>query len=210
MEKLYVQYGCGLCAPSEWLNFDASPTLRMQKLPLVGNILPRNAIFPANVKYGDIITGLPVNSGSCDGIYCSHTLEHLSLHDFRQALKNTYDMLKENGVFRCIVPDLEYSARKYISALEEGDNNTASLTFMSDTLLGLEKRPRGLKNLLSKLFGNANHLWMWDTKSLINELKSVGFRGERVCHYNDSGDHMFKYVEDPHRFIHSVAIHCIK
>ena len=210
MGKLYVQYGCGLCAPSEWLNFDASPTLRIQKLPLIGNILPLNTIFPVNVKYGDIITGLPINSGSCDGIYCSHTLEHLSLNDFRRALKNTYKMLKENGVFRCIVPDLEYAARKYISALEERENNTASLNFMSDTLLGQEKRSRGLKNIMSTFFGNANHLWMWDAKSLINELQSIGFRDVRVCRYSDSGDDMFKYVEDPDRFINSVAIHCIK
>ena len=210
MKNLYVQYGCGLCAPIEWLNFDASPTLRIQKIPLIVSILPRNVTFPANVKYGNIITGLPVSPGSCDGVYCSHTLEHLSLHDFRKALKNTYEMLKPDGIFRCIVPDLEYSTRKYISALDEGDGNTSSLTFMSDTLLGLVERPRGLKNILSKLIGNANHLWMWDTKSLINELRNVGFRNVRVCKYNDSGDDMFKYVEDPQWFLYSVAAHCIK
>ena len=26
--NIYVQYGCGLCAPKEWVNFDVSPTLR--------------------------------------------------------------------------------------------------------------------------------------------------------------------------------------
>ena len=28
---VYMQYGCGLCGPSEWLNFDASPVLRCSK-----------------------------------------------------------------------------------------------------------------------------------------------------------------------------------
>lgn len=208
MEKLYIQYGCGLCAPKEWLNFDASPTLRIQKLPLIENILPRNVTFPANVNYGDIISGLPVNSGSCDGVYCSHTLEHLSLTDFRKALKNTFNMLKPGGIFRCIVPDLEYSARKYISALDKGEGNTASITFMSDTLLGLKERPRGMKNILSKLMGNASHLSMWDSVSLIYELKNAGFVNVKTCSYDDSGDPMFKYVEDPSRFINSVAVHC--
>ena len=210
MEKLYVQYGCGLCAPKEWINFDASPTLRIQKLPLIENILPRNVTFPANVIYGDIISGLPVNSGSCDGVYCSHTLEHLSLTDFRKALKNTHDILKPGGIFRCIVPDLEYSARQYISALDNGEGNTASITFMSETLLGLTERPRGVKNILSNLMGNANHLSMWDSASLIYELKNVGFRNVRNCTYDDSGDVMFKYVEDPSRFINSAAVHCVK
>jgi hypothetical protein len=34
MTKIYIQYGCGLSAPKEWTNFDVSPTLRIQKLPI--------------------------------------------------------------------------------------------------------------------------------------------------------------------------------
>ena len=39
MNSPYVQYGCGLSAPHEWLNFDASPILRLQKLPLLGQLV---------------------------------------------------------------------------------------------------------------------------------------------------------------------------
>ena len=124
MTKKYVQYGCGNSAPKEWTNFDVSPTLRIQKTPIIGAILRSqlNTTFPSNVLYGDIIKGLPVDDNSCDGLYCSHTLEHLSLQDFRQALRNSYKVLKKDGIFRCIVPDLEFSARSYIKALENGDN----------------------------------------------------------------------------------------
>ncbi len=38
MSTIYVQYGCGLSAPAGWNNYDASPTLRLQKLPVVGDI----------------------------------------------------------------------------------------------------------------------------------------------------------------------------
>ncbi|MCI5142460.1 MAG: methyltransferase type 11, partial [Candidatus Electrothrix sp. ATG1] len=34
MEKQFIHYGCGLSAPESWLNFDASPTLRLQRIPL--------------------------------------------------------------------------------------------------------------------------------------------------------------------------------
>lgn len=212
MSKLYVQYGCGHSAPKEWINFDSSPTLRIQKMPLLGQMLKRqlNTIFPENVRYGDIIKGLPIDENSCDGVYCSHTLEHLSLQDFRVALKNTYKILKKDGVFRCIVPDLEYSARKYIKSLDDG-NSLASVEFIgANTLLGIEKRSRGLKGLLNSFFGNSHHLWMWDKKSMSEELRKSGFNQIRICSYNDCDDVMFKHVEEYSRFEYAVSIECIK
>src|SRR4051812_42655838 len=88
-QGLYVHYGCGLCAPKEWLNFDTSPMLRLQRLPLVGRLVPAGAFgrFPANAKIGDIRDGLPVPQRSCAGVYCAHVLEHLALDDFRLALR---------------------------------------------------------------------------------------------------------------------------
>lgn len=67
-KKLYVQYGRGLSAPIEWKNFDVSPTLRIQKAPLIGGLLKGrlNVVFPSNVLYGDIIKGLPIQDNSCD------------------------------------------------------------------------------------------------------------------------------------------------
>ena len=60
MKPLYVQYGCGWCAPEGWLNFDASPTLRFERLPMLGGLYTRNAErFPAAVRYGDIVRYRP-------------------------------------------------------------------------------------------------------------------------------------------------------
>jgi len=211
MTKHYVQYGCGLSAPNEWINFDASPTLKIQKIPFIGKLLKSqlNVIFPKNVLYGDIIKGLPIKDNLCDGLYCSHILEHLSLQDFKIALKNSFRYLKKGGIFRCVIPDLEYLAKNYIKSLDSG-NNLASICFLSDTLLGTEKRLRGLKGLLSSFFGNSKHLWMWDRKSLTEELKNAGFTNIRICKFNDSHDNYFKIVEQEDRFINSVSIECIK
>ena len=167
MTNLYVQYGCGLSAPSEWTNFDVSPTLRIQKIPVLGALLKTqlNTSFPSNVLYGNIIEGLPVADNSCDGVYCSHTLEHLSLQDFRVSLKNTYKILKKGGTFRCVLPDLEYEVRAYIKALDSGDKS-ASIAFMESTLLGVPQRAKGMKAIAESIFGNSHHLWMWDHQSL--------------------------------------------
>lgn len=210
--KVYIHYGCGHSAPNEWLNFDVSPTLRIQKTPIIGTLLKRklNTKFPPNVRYGDIISGLPVEDNSCDGVYCSHTLEHLSLQDFRTALRNTYKMLRPGGIFRCVVPDLEYSAREYIKALDRGDA-LASIDFIETKIrLGLINRPKGLTGFITSFWGNSHHLWMWDAQSLSEELRNAGFREIRTCNFNDCEDKMFQYVEDKSRFEDALAIECKK
>jgi ubiquinone/menaquinone biosynthesis C-methylase UbiE len=211
MEKTYVQYGCGLSAPKEWVNFDVSPTLRIQKTPVIGTLLKSrlNTTFPSNVLYGDITKGLPIKENSCDGLYCSHTLEHLALNDFRKALANSYLVLKKGGIFRCVVPDIEYIVRQYIAGLDKGEKS-ASISFIEGTLMGVEERPKGMKAFLSSFLGNSHHLWMWDKYSLSEELQKAGFKEIRSCKFNDSEDTMFKHVEDANRFENAVAIECKK
>src|SRR5262245_11945291 len=115
MKHAYVQYGCGWCAPDGWLNFDCSPTLRYERLPLIGRFYTTNATrFPDNVRFGNIVRGLPVQKTSCQGIYCSHVLEHLALEDFHTALSHTYDYLQTGGVFRIVLPDLAQLTRAYL------------------------------------------------------------------------------------------------
>ncbi len=73
MHHVYVQYGCGYSACEGWLNFDASPTLRIERIPLFGNIISaafsgNRDRFPASVRYGDIRKGPLVPEGSADGV----------------------------------------------------------------------------------------------------------------------------------------------
>jgi len=61
MTDLYVQYGSGYSAPPGWLNFDASLTLRFERLPFIGGLYTRNSRrFPRVTRYGDVVAGLPV------------------------------------------------------------------------------------------------------------------------------------------------------
>lgn len=211
MEKCYVHYGCGAAAPKEWKNFDVSPTLRIQRTPLLGWMMRslKRDLFAQNVRYGNIINGLPVPDDSCDGVFCSHVLEHLSLADFRKALGNTLRIMKPGGLFRCVLPDLEWAGRRYVKAMDNGEAD-ASLRFMSATMLGLTERPRGLKGLALSFWGNSHHLWMWDRLSLAAELRKAGFKDVRACAYSDSADHLFRSVENEDRFKLSIAFECTK
>jgi SAM-dependent methyltransferase len=202
---IYVQYGCGLSCPDGWINFDASPTLRLQRLPSIGRLFRSDAtVFPAGVRYGDIVKGLPVANASVQGIYASHVLEHLSYADFWTALDNTFRLLRPGGIFRLVVPDLEARAQKYIREVELG-HAEANAWLMRTTGLGQEHRPRTLKALLGGMFGGSRHLWMWDQQSLAAALEKTGFDSIRRCRFGDCDDEAFRSVENPDRFYDSNA-----
>jgi predicted SAM-dependent methyltransferase len=206
-ERNYVQYGCGWSAPSEWRNFDASPTLRFERLPLIGRLYTKNeSRFPNNVEYGDIVKGLPISPTSCAGVYCSHILEHLSLDDFRTALCNTWKILRPGGIFRLVLPDLDYSIKRYIN----NPSNNAAPEFMRETSLGHERRVRGLRRIISVWLGNSQHLWMWDYKSIKPELEYAGFVGIRRATIGDSSDPVFSTAEDIGRWENCLGVECRK
>ena len=201
----HLQYGCGLSAPADWVNYDASPSLRLQRLPVIGRMNGLGAVrFPAQVRYGDIVRGIPVRDGSCRAVYCSHVLEHLSLSDCRIALRNTHRLLARGAIFRLVVPDLRMAAARYLADSSE----TAAPQFMTETFLGIAERRRSLGGFLRAWLGNSQHLWMWDYASLRHELELAGFNGTRPAQIGDSEDPMFASVEDPGRWTDAVGIQC--
>ncbi len=198
---LRVQFGCGFHAPSGWRNFDASPTLRFERLPLLGRAYVRNAQrFPPNVEFGDVVKGLPLPTSSCTAIYASHVLEHLSLNDFQTALQHCFSLLKSSGLFRLVVPDLEVLANRYLTSQEA----SAAKAFMEETSLGVANRTRGVRGLMSLWLGNSSHLWMWDFKALQQELSDAGFVDIQRCAFGDNP--VFNGVEQQERFVNSVAV----
>jgi SAM-dependent methyltransferase len=208
---VYVQYGCWKDAPDGWENYDCSPWLRIDRLPLVGVRACRFldsmwTPFPKRVLYGDIVVGLPLEEGSCKMVYCSHVLEHLSLSDFRQALQNTARLLEPGGVFRGVLPDLRFCVDKYLQCPDGG----AALEFMRGTGLGDVSRDRGLKGLLKELLGNSRHRWMWDSESLSRELGNAGFQDIRRAQFGDSSDALVSRVERQDRWVNCLGFECIK
>lgn len=201
----YVQYGAGLCGPQSWLNFDVSPTLRLQRLPIIGMLFNRmGPRFPSTVRFGDIVVGLPIKPSSCAALYCSHTLEHLALEDLRKALQNTYRYLRPGGRFRFVLPDLEQLASDYLAH----PGADAAMIFMKESCLGKSKRPRGIEGVLRSSFGNTAHLWMWDYKAMQQELIAAGFERIRRAAHGDSEDPMFNAVEDPGRWERCLGMEC--
>lgn len=211
--KRYVQYGSGNEATRGWLDFDASPTLRIQKIPIIGMLCRPilNCRFDDDIQYGDIVRGLPVSQESVDGVFCSHVLEHLSLEDFHKALDNTFKVLKGGGVFRAIVPDLEMYVRDYVNALssEPAGQGSAAVEFCRRTGLGMVKRKPGLIGRLSEIYGS-HHRWMWDRYSLSQALHEHGFVDVRPFVKGKCDDEMFLRPERDQQFSRGIGIECRK
>ncbi|MDQ2082034.1 WcaI family glycosyltransferase [Xanthobacteraceae bacterium Astr-EGSB] len=200
MQHLYVQFGCGWSAPSGWSNYDCSPSVRLERLPLIGRFLRINENrFPDAVRLGDIVKGLPIADGEAAGVYASHVLEHLSFKDFYLAIRNAKRLLRAGGIFRLVVPDLESRAKYYISQLEAGAA-LANCQFMRTTYLGAEERPRTFRERIRAELGNSKHLWMWDFPSISFSLSEAGFSDIRRCTFGDCNDAAFNLVEERSRF----------
>ena len=206
---LKVNFGCGLDAEPGWLNFDSSPVLRLQRIPIFGQIIAKTVkpAYPKNVCFGDILTGLPLKTSSVDYVYCSHVLEHLSFYDAAKALQEVYRILKPDGVFRGVLPDLEF----YISNYTSSKSPDRAYKFMKSTLLGKPTSSHSLRGRCSQIFSAPNHLWMWDYQSLNAILLDSGFASIRRAYYNDSSySHIYNFVEMKDRWDDCLGFECKK
>ena len=211
-QNLYVHYGAGRHVPKEWMNYDISPTLRIQKIPLLGKWLAKKAQgfnFPDKLMVGDIVKGLPLPHDSCKAIYCAHVIEHLTRDNAQKALINTYNLLQLGGVFRCVLPDLKIYTERYLQRSAAGDPEAAHL-FMREACLGTEGHHDGWRGPVRRSFGNYMHLWMWDAASLEAALRQAGFSTIRPCKMGDAEDPLFKLVERESRFRDALAYECVK
>ncbi|MGA3309580.1 MAG: methyltransferase domain-containing protein [Xanthobacteraceae bacterium] len=199
---LYVQYGCGVCAPEAWVNFDASPRLRLERLPVLGGIVRATVgkLFPVTVRFGDIVKGLPLRDSSAAAIYCSHVLEHLARDEITIALRNTLRILVPGGIFRLVVPDLHWRVCRYLAAAEANDPRAAD-ELIDGCYLGVRRGPKAFIDIAKGIWGRSRHLWMYDFASLKLLLEDAGFVAIRRCDHGDSADPMFAMVEDESRFV---------
>jgi hypothetical protein len=210
MNSLYVQFGCGTCAPDGWRNFDAGPAFWLQKyMPFSKSFLVRKGYpeYPVrNIEYADVIDGLPVEPNSTKAVYCSHVLEHLALSEFRRTIRNVYSYLESGGTFRLVVPDIEYLIKQYVA----DPAPDAASKFIEQAHLGEATKPRGIGSLPQLIFGRSKHLWMWDFKNIAKELQEAGFVGVRRAAFNDSDDERFKDVENLGRWENCLGVECKK
>ena len=87
--KVLVHIGCGKTNSPEFINVDARPLAHVHIVT-------------------DDITSLPeFSTGTVDLVYMCHILEHIIRNDLKEVLIEMKRVLKEGGVLRLSVPDLD-------------------------------------------------------------------------------------------------------
>ena len=209
-----LHIGCGLNAPDGWINIDASPSLQLAKVPILGSYITSvvgGPNWPSSVKYGDIVKGIQTKDGSYELIFSAHVLEHLSLPNFHTALSNIYLYLKVGGVFRVIVPDLEKYVAKYNTQRSNSSlSHNAAHDFMSVSFLGHSGSRSNFYGRLKEAFSNSRHQWMWDEPSLVDALYQHGFKNVQRCNYGEWSDARFGSVEEESNHFYAVCVEGIK
>lgn len=92
-----MNLGCGSKAAPGWLNCDA-------------------AGVPGIDLRMDLRRGLPIASATLDCIAAIHVVQDLAWDEIAPALKELHRVLKNGGVLRLAVPDLERAMRAYFTA----------------------------------------------------------------------------------------------
>jgi predicted SAM-dependent methyltransferase len=114
-------------------------------------ILKSNRFVHHDVRYG-----LPFFDGTADHIYASHFLEHLFFDEAKHFLKETYRVLKQGGLIRIAIPDLEFAFFLY----QRGQREQALGYFFSTSKIGALSR----------------HQYMYDFALISQLLREVGFQ----------------------------------
>ena len=174
-----VNLGCGLAVAKGWINIDGSLNALVASMPcrfqkfmyrLTGarqyytekeycRLLSEHLFI-----HHDLETGIPLNDGVANYIYSSHFFEHLYRKDAINLFKECHRVLKNGGILRISVPDLEYA----ISLYEVGrkDEMLQNYFFVEDE-----------DNHYSR------HKYMYDFEMINLLLSEIGFRNITRCKY---------------------------
>lgn len=201
-----LNLGCGAQVVETWINVDYSLGARLAKVPLFGALNRRLRLFnldwDSRIALHDLTKPLPWTDGSCDAIYSSHTLEHLTRDDGRRLLAECHRVLRPGGILRIVVPDVKAIVDRYSS----GDVPADSL--LDELGVLYEKSGSRLKNSLSP-FIQYPHKCMYDAPTLKKVMDAVGFASKARAPL-DSEIADIDAIELPGRTIDAVVMEGVK
>jgi SAM-dependent methyltransferase len=171
-----VNLGSGLSVAPGWIHVDGSLNALVSRWPKgLLNVLYQwsdNRQWFSREQYVRILTqhrfvhhrmqyGVPFGDETVDAIYSSHALEHIFLEEAEALLHDAYRALKQGGLIRIAVPDLEFVLGLYQSGSKE-----QALDFF------FSRNSSGYLN---------HHHYMYDFELLESLLEKVGFIEVERC-----------------------------
>ena len=209
-----LNLGCGNKTSNhpDVINVDWSIYLRIKKnwplrmiAPLVirGTRLKKLDMIPDNIMVYNIARGLPFESDSIDVIYHSHMLEHIDRDISKFFLLEVKRVLKQGGVHRIVVPDLENVCKAYFAHFlksetdpEECQKHDLYIAALLEQSVRKEAYGTSLQKPLRRFLENAflgdarkrgeTHQWMYDKINLKTILVNLGYKEVHIQEYNTS------------------------
>ena len=105
-DKFYINIGGGLHFKFGWRTLD----YHSSAYPYNSGMLDYN--FNLQLTHRDK-NPIPIKSNSTDLIFSSHTMEHITIDAVTECFYEFHRMLKEGGIFRLIVPDVNLALKAY-------------------------------------------------------------------------------------------------
>jgi predicted SAM-dependent methyltransferase len=100
LNSTLLNLGCGNKYHPDWINVDFHSTGK--------GVIAHN-----------LTEGLPFEDNSFDVVYHSHLLEHFPRRHTPVFLRECFRVIKDGGIIRVVIPDLEQIAKYYLSLLEK-------------------------------------------------------------------------------------------
>lgn len=180
-----VNIGCGINPTKNWINFDNSFSIKLAKknilftiLKLLGMLRKEQIsniqfIKENHIKWADATKKIPLPKNSCEVIYSSHMVEHLTKSELKQFLSEVKRVLHNGGIIRLAIPDLKYHINCYTKNLDADE-------FIKSLGLALKEHKSFKEKLQHLIIGDRGHKWMYDGKSMQRLLNENGFSNAEV------------------------------
>ena len=159
--KVKLNIGCGTDYKDGWINIDNNSDNNIEKLDL----------------NWDLRTPLPFHDDSIDFIFNEHFIEHLSVEESKNAIKDFMRTLKPGGVLRIAMPDLEAVVQMY------NDPEWENKPFIRRFNLEFVKTRAEMLNMNFSWWG---HKWLYDWEELDRRLKDLGCNNVKKCKLGQS------------------------
>lgn len=185
-----------------WTNVDFNWLARLATMPRVSWLLWKIGVISrerfariqkirGNIVVHDIRRKLPFDSEVFDVVYHSHVLEHLDRDAGNRLIRDCRRVLKNGGVLRIVVPDLEILVGRYIRGLKQVRDGMArevydsAMSDLFDQMVNQVPSGRASQNVITRLIervmvrdtraNGESHQWMYDSWSLAALLQECGF-----------------------------------
>lgn len=198
-----LNLGCGSDIKSGWVNID--------------NDYYRQSLSKLDFNW-DLTKGLPFPDNSVDYMFNEHFLEHLTYNEALMLLKDCRRALKDGGVMRIAMPDLEKCVNDYLledwraplkllmrEVEERGDPEGKS--WAMKYIARFKTRAQLINNAFREADGS--HKWLYDFEEVSRLSREAGYSKIARCE-NSKSEHAELNNLERNKYLSTLIVEMVK